>query len=42
MDMTAFALCRENKIPIVVFDINRKGNLIKIVKGEEVGTLIKE
>lgn len=42
MDTTAFALCRENNIPIVVFDINQKGNLLKIVKGEEVGTLVKE
>jgi uridylate kinase len=40
MDMTAFTLCQENKLPIIVFDMNRKGNLMKIVKGEEAGTLI--
>lgn len=40
MDMTAFALCNENKLPIVVFDMNRPGNLMKVLKGEEVGTLV--
>ena len=40
MDMTAFALCKENKIPIVVFDMNCSGNLLKLIKGEEIGTLI--
>ena len=40
MDMTAFTLCKENNLPIVVFDMNKPGNLLKIVKGEEVGTLI--
>jgi uridylate kinase len=40
MDMTAFTLCQENKLPIIVFDMNRPGNLLKIVKGEDVGTLI--
>ena len=40
MDMTAFTLCMENKLPIIVFDMNRKGNLLKVVKGEEAGTLI--
>jgi uridylate kinase len=40
MDMTAFTLCQENKLPIIVFDMNKKGNLMKIVKGEEAGTLI--
>ncbi|GAB4409802.1 MAG: UMP kinase [Microscillaceae bacterium] len=40
MDMTAFTLCKENNLPIVVFDMNKPGNLAKIVKGEEVGTLI--
>ena len=39
MDMTAFTLCMENKLPIIVFDMNKAGNLIKIVKGESVGTL---
>ena len=40
MDMTAFTLCMENNLPIVVFDMNKKGNLLKIAKGEETGTLI--
>lgn len=40
MDMTAFTLCQENELPIIVFDMNRPGNLKKIVDGEEVGTLI--
>jgi uridylate kinase len=41
MDMTAFTLCKENKLPIIVFDMNKKGNLLKLVMGEEIGTLIK-
>jgi uridylate kinase len=40
MDMTAFTLCMENKLPIIVFDMNKKGNLMKIVKGGQAGTLI--
>ncbi len=40
MDMTAFTLCMENKLPIIVFDMNRGGNLLKVVNGEEAGTLI--
>ncbi len=40
MDMTAFTLCMENDLPIVVFDMNRPGNLRRVVVGEEVGTLI--
>ncbi len=40
MDMTAFTLCKENNLPIIVFDMNTPGNLLKVVKGEEVGTLI--
>jgi uridylate kinase len=40
MDMTAFTLCRENNIPIVIFDINAPGNLVKIIKGEPVGSRI--
>ena len=40
MDMTAFTLCKENELPIIVFDMNKSGNLLKIVRGEEVGTLI--
>ncbi|MDX1350176.1 MAG: UMP kinase [Putridiphycobacter sp.] len=40
MDMTAFTLCKENDVPIIVFDMNKKGNLEKIVKGEKIGTLV--
>jgi uridylate kinase len=40
MDMTAFTLCMENKLPIIVFDMNKKGNLLKVVNGEDAGTLI--
>lgn len=41
MDMTAFTLCKENKLPIIVFDMNKPGNLLKLVMGEDIGTLIK-
>ncbi|TAF47769.1 MAG: UMP kinase [Sphingobacteriales bacterium] len=41
MDMTAFTLCDENKLPIIVFDMNTLGNLMKLIKGESVGTLVK-
>ncbi len=40
MDLTAFTLCRENNMPIIVFDIHTPGNLLKIINGEQVGTLI--
>jgi len=40
MDITAFSLCRENKIPIIVFDFYRPGNLAKALSGENVGTLV--
>jgi uridylate kinase len=40
MDMTAFTLCNENRLPIVVFDMNAPGNLMRVVRGEEVGTLV--
>jgi uridylate kinase len=40
MDMTAFTLCQENKLPIIVFDMNKTGNLLKIMNGEQAGTLI--
>jgi uridylate kinase len=40
MDMTAFTLCMENKLPIIVFDMNQPGNLMKLVKGDTVGTLV--
>jgi uridylate kinase len=41
MDMTAFTLCQENNLPIIVFDINKKDNLIKIARGERIGTLVE-
>jgi len=40
MDLTAFTLCKENKLPIIVFDINKKGNLKRIIEGESIGTLV--
>jgi uridylate kinase len=40
MDLTAFTLCKENKLPIIVFDMNKKGNLKKVIDGENVGTLV--
>jgi uridylate kinase len=41
MDMTAFTLCHENKLPIIVFDMNTSGNLMKIVQGDGIGTLVR-
>lgn len=40
MDLTAFTLCMENKLPIIVFDMNQPGNLLKVVQGSGVGTLV--
>jgi len=40
MDTTAFTLSQENKLPIIVFDMNKKGNLLKIVSGETIGTVV--
>ena len=40
MDMTAFTLCMENNLPIIVFDMNEPGNLKRVVMGEKVGTLV--
>jgi uridylate kinase len=40
MDMTAFTLCKENDLPIIVFDMNKPGNLSKLIQGEKVGTLV--
>lgn len=40
MDMTAFTLSQENKLPIIVFDMNKKGNLFRVVSGENVGTIV--
>jgi uridylate kinase len=41
MDMTAFTLCNENKLPLIVFDMNTKGNLHKLLTGEPIGTLVE-
>jgi uridylate kinase len=40
MDMTAFTLCKENNLPIIVFDMNKEGNLLKVCKGETIGTTV--
>ncbi len=40
MDTTAFTLSQENELPIVVFDMNKKGNLLKLVSGENIGTVV--
>ena len=40
MDKTAFTLCQENKMPIIVFDMNKVGNLRKVIQGEAIGTLV--
>ena len=42
MDLTAFTLCRENGLPIVVFDMDTPGNLRRVVRGEAIGTLVRE
>ena len=41
MDMTAFTLCKENNLPIIVFDMNKPGNLKKVLSGEAIGTLVE-
>ncbi len=41
MDMTAFTLCKENNVPVIVFDMNKPGNLKRVVSGEDVGTLVE-
>lgn len=42
MDATAISLCMDNKMPIIVFDMHKKGNLKKIIMGEKVGTIVEE
>ena len=42
MDQAAISLCRENDLPIVVFDMGVKGNILKAVRGETVGTLVRD
>lgn len=41
MDMTAFTLCKENNLPIIVFDMDTPGNLEKVVEGDQVGTIVR-
>ena len=41
LDQTAFAMCKENDLPIIVFNMNKRGNLKKLLSGEKVGTLVK-
>jgi uridylate kinase len=41
MDLTAFTLCRENDMPIIVFNMNQKGNLLKLVQGKKIGTVVR-
>ncbi|MDP1623703.1 MAG: UMP kinase [Bacteroidales bacterium] len=41
MDLTAFTLCRENKMPIIVFNMNNQGNLLRLMQGEHIGTIIR-
>ena len=41
MDMTAFTLCKENNLPIIVFDMNKQGNLMKLIQGVQLGTLVE-
>ena len=40
MDTTAFTLSQENELPIVVFDMNTTGNLLKLINGENIGTIV--
>jgi uridylate kinase len=40
MDMTALTMCRENRIPVLVFDFKRSGNIRKVIEGQDIGTLI--
>ncbi len=42
MDLTAFTLCRENKLPILVFNMNKPGNLLRVVQGENIGTVVAD
>lgn len=42
LDASAFSLCRENKIPIIVFDVTEKGNIKRVIYGDNIGTLVKE
>lgn len=41
MDLTAFTLCKENNLPVIVFNMNQKGNLLKLVQGKKIGTIVQ-
>ena len=41
MDSTAVTLCMENKLPIIIFDMTKEGNIKKVVMGEKIGTVVK-
>lgn len=41
LDQTAFAMCKENELPVIVFNMNERGNLKKLISGEKIGTLVK-
>ena len=41
MDSTAFTLSQENNLPIIVFNMNKTGNLLKLINGDKIGTIIK-
>jgi len=41
MDMTAFTMCKENNLPVVVFDMDTEGNLMKVIRGESIGTIVQ-
>jgi len=40
MDLTATTLCKENNLPVLVFDMDTYGNLLKVIEGEDIGTLV--
>jgi uridylate kinase len=42
MDATAIALCRENNLPIVIFNLNQRGNIQRVVMGERIGSLVNQ
>jgi uridylate kinase len=42
MDLTATTMCKENNLPIIVFDMDTKGNLKKVLSGEKIGTLVRK
>jgi uridylate kinase len=42
MDATAVVMCRDNDLPLRVFDVNQKGDLLKIINGDDIGTLVTQ